>query len=289
VYGRGIETGDTADPSEFTIVAFNSDAQRITHGGHAVDVEVTGPTGKEILATITDKDDGSYEVVYQPVDPGTHIVHAILRTKIPLYYDHIKDSPYTVPVVAGTDAGASLVWGKGLEDVYDTIPATFHIKSLDREGNEMGRGGDPYQVKITGPNGEVPAEIVDKGDGTYDVSYAPPDAGLHKIEVTLRNKPVAKSPYTVNVKEGASHEHSHIERFQFVIRSKTKANNNKLVGGELFSVDISGPANVEDVKVKDLSDGTYMCDYSLPEPGEYEIHVKINNHEIKGSPFSQKF
>jgi len=289
VEGRGIEGGDTADPCIFTVIAKNTAGQRILHGGHAVDTEVTGPSEKEVASTVKDNDDGTYTVVYQPVDPGKHRVDVVLRTKLTLFYDHIRDSPYFVPIIAGTDAGASQVWGPGLEDVYDTKPATFYIKSCDRDGNPMGRGGDPYVVKITGPNGEVPAEIVDKGDGTYDVTYAPPDHGLHRIEVTLRNKQVAKSPYSVMVKEGASHEFSTIERFQFTIRSRTKAGKDKPIGGEIFSVDISGPTAVEDVVVKDLSDGRYLCDYSLPEPGAYQIHVKINNHDIKGSPFSQTF
>jgi len=291
VFGKGIEGGDTADPCEFTVVAKNSKGEQLSEGGHNVDVQVFGPTGNEVPAKVQDNKDGTYSVSYQPLDPGNHLVDVTLRTKIPLYYDHIKDSTYTVPVVAGTDAAASLVWGPGLEDVYDTIPATFFIKARDREGKDMGRGGDPFKVEILGPTGEVvPAEIVDNNDGTYNVTYAPEVHGPHKVAVTLRDKPVAKSPYTVNVKEGASHEHSNIERFQFAIRAKTKSGTHKLLGGDKFKVDIQGPEGpLEGVKVTDLNDGLYLCDYTLENPGEYTIACKINNHHIKGSPFHQKF
>jgi filamin len=288
VFGKGIEGGDTADPCEFTVVAKNSKGEKLPTGGHAVECEVFGPTGNEIPVKLVDNNDGTYSVSYQPLDPGNHQVDVILRTKIPLFYDHIKDSPYTV-IVSGTDNSASLVWGPGLEDVYDTKPTEFYIKSKDRDGNDMGRGGDPYKVTIDGPNGPVPCEIKDNQDGTYTVSYAPEDHGDHVIQVNLRDKPVAKSPYTVNVKEGADWHHTRIEKFQFTIQSKTKAGNNKLNGGESFAVNVnkeSGEA-VEDVKVCDLTDGTYICDYSLPGPGNYSISVKINGHDICGSPFSQ--
>jgi len=153
----------------------------------------------------------------------------------------------------------------------------------------MGRGGDPFNVEITGPNGPVEAIVQDKGDGTYDVSYAPQDHGPHTIAVTLRDKPVAKSPYHINVKEGASYEYTLIEKYEFTIRSKTKAGQNKTVGGENFAVSILGDDGpVDGVSIKDQGDGSYTCFYALPHPGEFSISVKLNEHEIVGSPFIQK-
>jgi hypothetical protein len=288
VFGPGIERGDTAGPCIFTIVAKNSAGQQIKVGGVPVGVEVFSPNGSELLVNLVDNDDGTFTATYQPQDPGDHKVDVVLRTKIPLYYDHVKDSTYTVPVVAGTDAKASLVWGPGLEDVYDTKPAVFYIKAKDREGNDMGRGGDPFKVEITGPSGIVPCEVTDNNDGTYDVKYEPNDHGEHTIAVTLRDKPVAQSPYRVNVKEGADYNHTCIERFQFIVRSKTKANQNKPVGGETLGCNIAGPNGpVFDVLMKDIGDGTYICDYSLPTPGKYQLSVKLNGHDIQGSPFIQ--
>jgi hypothetical protein len=282
-----LEKGDTADPSTFTIVAKNSKGEQLHHGGFPVFVEIFGPSGSEVPSSVLDNDDGTFSVSYQAVDPGLHSVHVILRSKIPLFYDHIKDSPYSVEIVAGTDPSASLVWGPGLVDVYDTKPTEFYIKAKDRDGNDMGRGGDPFQVMITGPNGPVPATTTDNGDGTYTVNYEPQDHGDHVIAVTLRGKPVANSPYTVAVKEGASWEYTQIERYQFTIRSKTKAGQNKLVGGEEFGIAIedSNSAPVNDLSVTDVGDGSYLCDFSLPAPGEYNLSVRLNGHDIRGSPF----
>jgi len=288
VYGKGLEGGDNADPCIFTIVAKNSKGEPLTEGGLPVQVEVFGPNGLEIPVDLLDNQDGTFTVTYQPKDPGPHQIDVELRTKIPLYYDHIKESPYHVPIIAGTDPSASLVWGPGLEEVFDTKPTEFFITARDRDGNDMGRGGDPFNVEITGPNGPVEAKVEDKGDGNYVVSYAPPDHGPHTIAVTLRDKPVAKSPYFITVKEGASYEFSLIEKYQFTIRSKTKSDENKTVGGETFNININGQEGVVDgVTNTDESDGSYTCRYVLPYPGEFVISVLLNQHDIRGSPFNQ--
>jgi len=239
---------------------------------------------------VIDNDDGTYTVSYQPVDPGHHRVDCMLRIKYPLYYDHIKDSPYVVDIKPGTDASNSLVWGPGLEDVYDTKPATFFIKARDRDGNDMGRGGDPFEVQVQGPHGDVPVSLADNNDGTYTAVYSPTDAGKHTIYVTLKNNAVAKSPYTVNVKEGAAFENTFIDKFQFNIRTKTKSNAFKTVGGESFKVVIDGPSGEvpsQHIDIHDNSDGSYTVMYSLPTPGDYKLNVLLNDHHILGSPFPQ--
>lgn len=49
-----------------------------------------------------------------------------------------------------------------------------------RNGNNLDKGGDPFDVKIQGPNGPVDAKIKDNQDGTYTVDYKPDDAGKHR-------------------------------------------------------------------------------------------------------------
>jgi len=291
VFGPGLEGGDTADPCIFTIVAKNSKGKQLTTGGHAIDVQVFDPQGTEIAAKLIDNHDGTYTANYQPLDPGDHKVDVTLRTKIPLYYDHIKNSPYYVPIKPGTDAAHSLVWGPGIEgEVFDTKPTTFNIKARDRYGNDMGKGGDPFEVQVVGPGGDVPAGVVDNDDGTYTVNYAPTDAGKHTVYVNLKNNAVAKSPYTVNVKEGAAHENTFIEKFTFSVRTKTKSNNFKTVGGETFAVAIAGPHGpvaAELIDTHDLGNGIYNVNYTLPAPGDYKVSVLLNGHDIQGSPFNQ--
>jgi hypothetical protein len=43
----------------------------------------------------------------------------------------------------------------------------------------------------------VKPEIVDKGDGTYDVKYVAKGNGKHTIHINVRGKPIQNSPFTV--------------------------------------------------------------------------------------------
>jgi filamin len=291
VFGPGLEGGDTANICTFTVVTKNKHGQPLNAPGAPVFSEVFDKAGNEIPAKVIDNQDGTFTVNYQPLDPGDHRVEVFLRTKYPLFYDHIKDSPYYVPIQPGTDAGHSLVWGPGIgDDVYDTKPAEFFIKARDRYGNDMGKGGDPYIVQVVGPKGEVPATVKDNNDGTYTVNYNPEDHGKHTVYVTLKNNAVANSPYTVNVKEGASHQHTFIEKFQFTIRTRTKAGHFKTVGGETFNISIAGPNGeipTENMDISDNKDGTYTVNYHLPNAGSYNISVNLNSHNIQGSPYPQ--
>jgi hypothetical protein len=291
-FGSGLEEGNTAEPSLFTVQAFNGKGEPLKVGGHRLGVEVLDPTGKPLLVKFIDNGDGTYSGEYQPNDIGDHKVTITLSQAVSSAApDNIANSPFTVPVIPGTDASKSLVFGPGLgveEVVYDTIPTWFTIKAKDKYGKDIPTGGDPFEVTAEDENGnDVPVEVKDNGDGTYDCRYAPITSGRHKVQARLRGKPVGGSPYTVNVQKGAT-EASFVEKYTFVIRTKTKDNELKNVGGDKFDVTVVSPkGQPTQVEVQDLQNGLHVVSYSVPSDGEYTINVKINGRHIKGSPWRQ--
>jgi len=289
-FGPGLQEAVVGEPANFTIQARTKKGDKISHGGHPFDVEVTGPDDSVVDVKIIDNKDGTYSASYHPTEAGKHRVEVVLRGENPLYYEHLANSPFVVNCDVGTDPSQSLVFGPGVEDgVLNTKPATFTIQSRDRNGENVNKAGDPFEVKVTDQNGKViDSPIVDNGDGTYDVSYEPTGVGRHKVDVRLKGKPVGNTPVSVNVKEGASYEHTGIESFSFVIRTKTKANKEKKEGGEVFDVSIKkGSEEIKTSKISDIGDGTYAVTYTLPSSGDYNIHVLLNKHHIKGSPWKQ--
>lgn len=52
------------------------------------------------------------------------------------------------------------------------------------------------QPPLTSP--PVKPEIVDNGNGTYEVKYTPKGNGKHTILVNVRGKSIQNSPFTVN-------------------------------------------------------------------------------------------
>jgi len=291
--GPGLEDGNTtAEPTHYTIYTVDNKGNPCKNGGSPIDVEIVGPEGEPFDADVADNNDGTYTVKYHPTEPGEYTIENILRNPFqPMHYEHIKNSPKTVNVVAGTDPNASYAYGPGLEDgILDTLPTEFFIQAADRNGNKMDKGGDDFDVDIKDADGnDVPHEIEDKGDGTYKVNYKPNGPGPQKVNVNLRGKPIKDAPFTVNIKAGASAAFSVVENYTFTIQAKTAAGENRNEGGENFEVNITGPNGpVETVEINDKGDGKYFVSYSLPDvTGEYTISVTVNGEDIKGSPWKQ--
>jgi len=292
-FGAGLEEANTAEPAIFTIQAFNGRGEPLKKGGDRLFVEIEDPSHKKLQHQFADNNDGTYTVTYQPNDIGDHTVTIALRQAIPdAPPDLVANSPLTVNVIPGTDASKSILFGPGLgvdSVVYDTIPTSFTIQANDKYGNKIPTGGDPFEVYCQDEQGnQVPVDIKDNQDGTYDCKYAPVNAGRHKLGAKLRGKQVGASPYSVEVHEGAT-EASFVERYSFLIRTKTKKGAFKTVGGDIFNVTVVGPGgqNIKDVKVEDLGNGVHNVSYSVPLEGEYKIYVKINGRHIAGSPWRQ--
>jgi hypothetical protein len=141
-------------------------------------------------------------------------------------------------------------------------------------------------------------------------------------QVSFEDEHVANSPYDVRVDAGAYARNTLIESYSFVVRTKTRENQNKEVGGQSsrvpacvallpgvwlfshyffspplhlrtgesknFSVTIDGPGQVV-ADLEDLNDGAYRVSYSLPNRGRFTVNVKLNGEHIQGSPFTQRY
>lgn len=199
------------------------------------------------------------------------------------------------------------------------MPTTFTIQAKDKKGRDIKNGGDPFAVKLKDPKGnDVPVKLVDNGDGTYTGSYAPQVAGPHEINATLAGKPIKDMPkvislthnifeknrkpvthfffllwfciQTINVKHGAHAGFTTIESISFIVQGKDKNGEKRTTGGDDVTVQISGPngSKVQST-VKDIGDGTYLCNYPYPSSGgRYKISVLVDGNEIKNSPFFQE-
>jgi len=135
-YGPGLTAGEQFGPAEFTIESRNKLGERIPVGGHNFHGKVKDPLGNEIPISIKDNEDGTYTATYTPFHPGDHVVEVLLDQ------DHIKDSPFTVPIDDSSEtanAGKSYAEGPGLENNANNSsqrhPATFKIYAVDKDGN----------------------------------------------------------------------------------------------------------------------------------------------------------
>jgi filamin len=284
--GEGLTKGNTAEPAHFTIHARDEHNNKVTVAQNPFVVTITAPNGDDVDADVKDNHDSTYSVTYQANKVGKHtIVVGLKNPVIPSNWEHIKDSPFHPTITQGTSADKTVVYGPGIEDgVKDNEPTHFTIEARDPEGAKVNRGGDPFDVKVQGPSGPVPAKLKDNGDGTYRVEYAPEEAGPHRIDVTLKGKPVAKSPYHVNVVEGADWKTSGIKHYTIVVQARNKRGGNMTKGGDKFTAKVGG----HDARIEDRGDGTYVLAFDAPTSG-FKVDIEIDGKNIKNTPLSVSF
>lgn len=156
-----------------------------------------------------------------------------------------------------------------------------------------------FQPPLSSP--PVKADIVDNGNGTYDVKYVAKGNGKHTILVNVRGKPIQNSPFTVNAERlgvdvskteaygpglegGVTKEPTH-----FTIVTKNKNGDPIPTGGEKFDIKIAGPYDSEvRPEVVDNKNGTYTVNYKPLDKGDHTITILHENQHVANSPYHIK-
>ena len=99
-------------------------------------------------------------------------------------------------VAARTDPTRCVVRGDALEGIRVGESAKASVVAHDAFGNSCLEGGDQVMVGRLGPAGEVDADVVDYGDGTYGLSFSVPRAGTWRAHLAVNGgenpRPVAE-------------------------------------------------------------------------------------------------
>jgi dynein heavy chain len=108
----------------------------------------------------------------------------------------INGDPFTVNETtfiyyANTQAKKSMAFGPGLlPGLQAGRKVSFMLQAKDLGGKLRTTGLDPIKFLITGPAKHIDEpEIVDFGDGTYQVSYSVPAAGEYQVQLQIDENP----------------------------------------------------------------------------------------------------
>jgi len=291
--GPGLQPGNkVTEQQTFYIHAVYPNGQPKKTGGDLFDCFITDPSRQKIKPNVVDNHNGTWTVQYWPTEPGKYHIEVIQRNpSLPHLFDHIKNSPIDVLIDPGTVAANCIAYGPGLEPgCIDTEPAVFTIEARDKNGKKRIEGGDPFIVEVMGPTGPVPADVVDNGDGTYQVTYHPQDAGRHDVAVTLEGKPIKGSTFRVDVNAGAFAGKSVMESFSFVVKAHDKRGKPLTVGGAKLTASVTKPNGqaCQLTKFEDNRNGSYTVSFKASESGLFKVSTKIDGKDVAGSPFDQK-
>ena len=102
-----------------------------------------------------------------------------------------------------TKADNCIVFGPGTFGGAAAAPTSIVIQAVDGAGQPRDSGLDTFNVEVT--NEETNAkvdniEIVDHDDGTYLVTFTPPEAGKYNVDLLYKENQLRGSPFEVEFK-----------------------------------------------------------------------------------------
>jgi len=277
--GDGLTHGQTKKPCNFTIHSVDADGNPVREGGDPFQVKITGP--QPVTPHVTDNKDGTYSVQYQVEKPGEYTIN------VDLHGDPIKDSPFHPKIKWSCDSNNTYAEGPGIEDgkVKDNSPSHFTIHAMDHEGKPRVDGGDPFVVKIGGPQEpNIPADVVDNGDGTYSVTYAAKKTGPIKIEVSLEGSQIRDAPFSLTVLPETDPSKCLYKHFAITVQANDKNGNQNPVPRDTLRLELANPGPQPTFHYTNHLNGLYTATFELPNPGNYTFNVYINDVLIGVSP-----
>ncbi|CAH1153671.1 unnamed protein product [Phaedon cochleariae] len=275
-YGPGLQKGVLHKPNLFTV-----ETKEAGTGGLSLAIE--GPS--EAKMTCKDNRDGSCSVEYVPTEPGEYDV------AIRFADNHIPGSPFKVMVGPDVDENLVKAYGPGLEtsNCRTGVPTKFVIDASKA-------GPAPVEVNITSDSKPLPKrpEIVDNGDGTFDVTYVPPNEGANLQTHILYNKrDIPNSPFPLRVKPLVEPENVKFsgpavyeKGIPASMPTTVKIDTNEAGFGDL-EVKVTGPdGSPRPVNLKDNCDGTFNATFVPDDCGRYKLDAKYGGKEVPKTPIS---
>lgn len=82
------------------------------------------------------------------------------------------------------------------------LSSVVTVNTIDYHGNPRTSGCDPVQVDLRTETGElVDTKLKDKDDGCYEIAYTPPKAGKMKVCISIFNRSIKNSPFSIEVSD----------------------------------------------------------------------------------------
>ena len=197
------------------------------------------------------------------------------------------------------------------DDEVDALKVWKEIKISilvnDQHGRAMLEPPADVSVVIKSPNGQdrtQKLEVTNKGDGSYHGVYIPHVPGVHRGFVTISGAEIPGSPFEWSVKDVVNPKMTTLkmeagkagvfyntlvnQTRDFVVVTRNSKGEQIREDGTLINVEIKEPNNLypKVVPVQDCGDGRYTFNYKPVCVGNYQVSVKVNGGDIRGSPFT---
>ncbi|XP_063704506.1 filamin-A-like isoform X2 [Culicoides brevitarsis] len=242
------------------------------------EVIILDPSGSKtsIIPKLIQKGPDFYRCEYVTPHVGVHSVNVFFAGK------PIPNSPFGVKVSPASDSKKVRASGRGLQPTGVRVgdDADFNIYT-------EGAGEGTPVVRIIGPGGVNYNCKIQKVDATtYECHYFPNKEGRYRVMLTFDGKEIQNSPFDVavgpkfqtNVIAYGPGLHGGVAEHPATFTVETNGDPGKL------SFSVAGPSQAP-LTVRDNEDGSCAVTYLPKVPGEYYVHVLIDEQDIPKSPF----
>eukprot|EP00698_Gefionella_okellyi_P019273 TRINITY_DN5888_c0_g1_i1.p1 TRINITY_DN5888_c0_g1~~TRINITY_DN5888_c0_g1_i1.p1 ORF type:complete len:5059 (-),score=1335.09 TRINITY_DN5888_c0_g1_i1:98-15274(-) len=292
VTGEGLIGTRAGEEGQVKVCVRDRYGNAIKTTGDRVRAALTGP-GADAVASVHDNENGVFVVSYKCSIAGKY------RLLVDVNDTPVQGSPFEMTVEAGVvDAKKCVVSGEGLAHGVAGETSTFIVSGYDRFGNVCHTGGARVTCELRGTSTSV-AQVVDYGNGTYEVKYIPTIAGRYTLDLRVGGAAVgdAASAAIDVVASTAEALHSVArgtglskatagEQATFNITASDAFGNRVTTGGDHFDVSVVAEKVTIDARVTDNGDGTYTAFYALPYAGPAQLRISLAGKAIRDSPFS---
>jgi hypothetical protein len=179
----------------FTVQARDGDGNDKTVPGDAIAATLTSAGKPSVTSLVRYVGSGQYECKYNATVAGTYSM------AVTVVGEHIQGSPFAVTVNPSAAHGpTSTAVGPGVATATVGTSTSFTITARDYFGgnwvrgieqgyttaSKLWKGGDKWIVRLSGPvKPYLHVPVVDRGDGTYTVTFKAPTPGRYAITVGL--------------------------------------------------------------------------------------------------------
>ena len=301
--GTGLTLGAVGEPSSFMIEARDALGNSRGMGGDATEVQIV-PLGSDgadpsvaIRPHVRDCEDGWYEVSYTVDTIGRYLLHMSVSG------EPLASSPSHLVISGGRTYGPACIrkgsrpTDRELPPALAGLPYSFLIEARDDFDVPRGKGGDPFQICLSGPEQRA-GELDDLGDGTYEVKFTPGLAGSYLVGVTLNGLHIAGSRFALLVQPSSAHAPSCVgsgtglrlaragEPARFAVQTWDAYGNICSPPLSSFSVKLSCESSPIAISPKgvEVGNGRFTFSYATNVAGTYKAHIAVATRTQSSEP-----
>jgi hypothetical protein len=186
VSGSGLHQALAGERSEILITCRDRFANARACGGDHLRLHTSGPGGVD--SVIKDNGDGTYICSYTALISGRYSFSVHLSTA-----ELVTSTVHILPA----QPFASRCTAKGLGLLVDLVAGNrtaLTVQMRDRFGNQCNEGRHGINASISGYH-EVDPEVLDHGDGCYEVSFTADVQGEYDLAIDHKGDPIKGSPF----------------------------------------------------------------------------------------------